>query len=86
MKEHKMTQETKTPMTAKELFKKLVDIHTEINAHKDLIKSIKDELKEDSSELDFTKINQVAVKSASFKTEQAKADAEAFIEMVEELT
>jgi hypothetical protein len=81
-----MTQENKTPTTAKELFKKLVDIHTEINAHKELIKAIKDDLKEESSELDFGKINQVAVKAANFKTEQAKADAAAFIEMIEELT
>jgi hypothetical protein len=81
-----MTQENKTPMTAKELFKKLVDIHTEINAHRELIKAIKEELKEESSELDFGKINQVAVKSAAFKTEEAKAQAAAFIEMIEELT
>ena len=81
-----MTQENKTPMTSKELFKKLVDIHTEINAHKDLIKSIKEELKEDSSELNFSEINAVAQKAAAFQTEQAKAKAAAFIEMVEELT
>jgi hypothetical protein len=81
-----MTQENKTPMTAKELFKKLVDIHTEINAHKELIKAIKEELKEESSELDFGAVNKVAVKAASFKCEEAKADAAAFIEMIEELT
>jgi hypothetical protein len=82
-----MTQEqTKTPMTDKELFKKLVDIHTEINAHKELIKAIKDDLKEDGSELDFGSINKVAVKAASFKVEEAKAQAAEFIDMIEQLT
>jgi len=81
-----MTQENKTPMSDKELFKKLVDIHTEINAHKELIKAIKDELKEDSSELDFASINKVAIKQASFKIEEAKAQAAEFIDMIEQLT
>ena len=81
-----MTQENKTPMTSKELFKKLVDIHTEINAHKELIKAIKDELKEDSSELDFSSINKVAIKQAAFKIEEAKAQAAEFIDMIEQLT
>ena len=86
MKEHKMTQENKTPMTDKELFKKLVDIHTEINAHKELIKAIKDELKECGSELDFVSINKVAIKQAAFKVEEAKAQAAEFIDMIEQLT
>jgi len=81
-----MTQENTQAMTAKELFKKLVDIHTEINSFKDLIKSIKDDLKEKNSELNFSEINTVAQKAAAFKTEEAKAKAAAFIEMVEELT
>lgn len=81
-----MTQENKTPMTDKELFKKLIDIHTEINAHKELIKSIKDELKEDGSELDFASINKVAIKQAAFKVEEAKAQAAEFIDMIEQLT
>lgn len=81
-----MTNETNPSMTAKELFKKLVDIHTEINSFKDLIKSIKDDLKEKNSELNFSEINAVAQKAAAFKTEEAKAKAAAFIEMVEELT
>lgn len=81
-----MTQENKTPMTDKELFKKLVDIHTEINAHKELIKAIKDELKEYGSELDFGSINKVAIKQAAFKVEEAKAQAAEFIDMIEQLT
>ena len=82
-----MTQEqTKTPMTAKELLKKLVGIHTEINAQKDYIKEIKGEVKESNPCLDFGSINDLAQKEASFKTEQAKAKARAFIETADELT
>jgi transcriptional/translational regulatory protein YebC/TACO1 len=81
-----MTQENKPVMTAKELFKKLVDIHTEVLALNDVAKAMKDDLKEAGSELNFSEINAVAKKAAAFKTEEAKAKAAAFIEMIEELT
>ena len=83
-----MTQDTNAtlPNTPQELFKALVALHTQLNEIKDDIATLKGDLKEAGSELDFGAVNKVAIKQAAFKTEEAKAQAAAFIEMVEELT
>jgi hypothetical protein len=83
-----MTQETNAtlPNTPQELFKALVTLHTQMNEIKDDIKTLKSDLKEAGSELDFAGIAKVAAKASLFKTEEAKADAEEFIALVEELT
>jgi len=83
-----MTQENNStlPNTPQELFKALVTLHTQLNEIKDDIKTLKSDLKEAGSELDFGAITKVAAKAASFKCEEAKAEAEEFIALVEELT
>ena len=83
-----MTQETNTtlPNTPQELFKALVTLHTQLNEIKDDIATLKGDLKEVGSELDFGAVNKVAVKAASFKVEEAKAQAAEFIDMIEQLT
>lgn len=83
-----MTQETNAtlPNTPQELFKALVTLHTQLNEIKDDIATLKGDLKEAGSELDFGAVNKVAVKAASFKIEEAKAQAAEFIDMIEQLT
>jgi hypothetical protein len=82
-----MTNTTSTlPQTQQELFKALVELHTQANAVKDDIKTLKSDLSEAGSELDFAGISKVAAKAASYKTAEAQADAEAFIELIKELT
>lgn len=83
-----MTQENNStlPNTPKELFKALVTLHTQLNEIKDDIATLKGDLKESGSELDFGAVNKVAVKAASFKVEEAKAQAAEFIDMIEQLT
>jgi len=82
-----MTNTTSTlPQTQQELFKALVELHTQANAVKDDIKTLKSDLSEAGSELDFGSISKVAAKAANYKVEQAKSEAVKFIEMIEELT
>jgi len=81
-----MTNTQTLPSTQAELFKALVELHTQANAVKDDISTLKSDLKEAGSELDFSGISKVAAKAASYKTAEAQADAEAFIELIKELT
>lgn len=83
-----MTQENNStlPNTPQELFKALVTLHTQLNEIKDDIATLKGDLKEAGSELDFASINKVAIKQAAFKIEEAKAQATEFIDMIEQLT